>query len=149
MIEAHHEAYRLTESPIEQMVYDYLLGIGCRPGARWPGPYAYLFPQYPVGHYRADFAIKVMNADKFIAIECDGKAFHSSDAQKAYDAKRDEVFRSLGFEVHRLSGSQIYRNVREAMRPVVTRIVELGAADVEPEYDDASAWRKKMRAAWM
>ncbi|TVX83694.1 DUF559 domain-containing protein [Peribacillus simplex] len=53
-----------------------------------------------------------------IAIECDGKAFHSSKKAKARDRKRDAYLRSIGWKTLRFSGSTINGN----MSKVISRI---------------------------
>lgn len=55
-----------------------------------------VFPQYPIGRYFADFA------DPFngIVIECDGRAFHSKEKDRA----RNEFMISEGWEVFRIPG---------------------------------------------
>ena len=65
----------------------------------------YLFPQYPVGKYYADFA----NPYHKIIVECDGKQWH--DAEK--DRLRDIEINELGWTVFRLSGSAIMKNEEE------------------------------------
>ncbi|WP_257985618.1 endonuclease domain-containing protein [Bacillus sp. V5-8f] len=42
-----------------------------------------------------------------IAIECDGKAYYSSPAQKAYDKRKNAYLRKSGWKVLRFSGSAI------------------------------------------
>lgn len=82
-----------TESPIEQMLYEELQRLGYYP-----------VPQYKVGRYRIDLAFP----EKMIAIECDGKQWHSSDDQKQNDERREEYIKSCGWKVIRVTGSDIY-----------------------------------------
>jgi hypothetical protein len=62
--------------------------------------------QYPIGRYRVDFAIP----DEKIAIEIDGREFHSTADQLTKDARRQREIQSLGWTVIRFSGSEIYEN---------------------------------------
>ncbi len=84
------------ESPIERRVYNGLVQHGLYPN-----------PQFKVGRYRIDLAFPYQK----IAIECDGKAFHSSPGEKRHDKKRDEYLRSEGWIVLRFSGRKINRDL--------------------------------------
>lgn len=81
------------ESPIEHLLYDACIDFGI----------AGLRLQFPVGPYRADLAIPHVK----IAIEADGADYHQD---KARDKKRDDYFRSQGWQVLRFTGSQIHRD---------------------------------------
>lgn len=70
--------------------------------------------QYPIRRYRIDVALPEYR----LAIECDGKDFHSSKKAKAHDRKRDAYLRSIGWKTLRFSGSTINRD----MSKVITRI---------------------------
>ncbi|MDW7618029.1 DUF559 domain-containing protein [Peribacillus simplex] len=70
--------------------------------------------QYPIRRYRIDVALPEYR----LAIECDGKDFHSSKKAKAHDRKRDAYLRSIGWKTLRFSGSTINRE----MSKVITRI---------------------------
>lgn len=75
------DASWLCESPIEKRVYNGLALHGLR-----------LTPQYKVGKYRIDLAFP----HQMIAIECDGKAYHSTPKQKAHDRKKDKFLKEHG-----------------------------------------------------
>lgn len=60
---------------------------------------AVFYPQWPVAGIFVDFANPVAK----VAIECDGKAYHT-DAAK--DAARDAKLEALGWDVYRITGSQ-------------------------------------------
>lgn len=81
-------------TPIECMAWGELRGLGL--------PF---FPQYPILRFFADFADPV----KKIAIECDGKKFHSAEK----DAARDRQITSDGWKVFRISGSDCNRLVED------------------------------------
>lgn len=74
-----------------------------------------IYAQYPLGTYRLDFAINVTAAadgrklDKWIAVECDGHAFHErTREQAARDKARDRYLTAQGFHILRFTGSEIY-----------------------------------------
>ncbi|ADC48972.1 hypothetical protein BpOF4_04540 [Alkalihalophilus pseudofirmus OF4] len=50
-----------------------------------------------------------------LAIEADGKAFHSSPQQKARDKRRDAFLRNNGWRVMRFSGRQIFRELNSVL----------------------------------
>ncbi|MDO6658005.1 endonuclease domain-containing protein [Anaerobacillus sp. 1_MG-2023] len=83
------------ESPIERRLYDVLVFNNY-----------YVETQYPLGNYRIDLAIPYLK----LAIECDGKQYHSSTQQKAHDRRKDKYLRSKGWKVMRFTGRQINRN---------------------------------------
>lgn len=87
-------------TPIEKEAWNIIRTIGS----------VVLYPQYPVGNYRPDFA----NPVKKIIVECDGKAFH--DEEK--DFERDTNLWKEGWRVFRVTGSELYRIVeRETVEP--------------------------------
>ena len=67
---------------------------------------AVLYPQYPVGRIFVDFANPVAK----VAIECDGAAFHMD---KEKDRTRDEMLRSRGWSVYRITGSDCRTESKE------------------------------------
>ena len=80
----------------------------------------FIYPQMQVGNYRADFIIKASgyqgnnrvwppNSHAAIAVECDGKEFHTSPEDVEYDRQRDEFFLTKGIKTLRFSGSIITR----------------------------------------
>ena len=95
------------ESPIETRV--------CR--ALWANDIP-VKSQYRVGSYRIDLAIPSIR----LAIECDGKAFHSTPAQKAHDRKRTAYLKRQGWKVIRFSGSQIVRDIGKVINRVENEI---------------------------
>ncbi|MDR7247107.1 endonuclease domain-containing protein [Priestia megaterium] len=68
------------------------------------------------GPCRIDFVIGRL------AIECDGKAYHSSPTQKAHDRKKDAYLRKQGYKVMRVSGSSILKRMPEVLKRVKTRL---------------------------
>ena len=67
---------------------------------------AFLLPQYPVGKCFVDFALP----KKRLAIECDGKAFHSNLHQRRRDMQRDDYMRGKLITTLRFSGARIRKD---------------------------------------
>jgi very-short-patch-repair endonuclease len=93
------------ESPIERQLYNGLVMNGY-----------YVQTQVPCGKYRIDLALPSLK----IAIEADGKAYHSSPKQKAHDRRKNAYLRENGWRVLRFSGRQINR----ALPHVLARVKE-------------------------
>jgi very-short-patch-repair endonuclease len=93
------------ESPIERRLYDTLQILGY-----------YVQTQVPCGKYRIDLALPTYK----IAIECDGKAYHSTPEQKAHDRRKDAYLRKHGWKVLRFNGRMIYQD----LSAVIERIEE-------------------------
>ncbi|MEH7119064.1 DUF559 domain-containing protein [Neobacillus vireti] len=91
------------ESPIERILYDALVFRG----------YA-VTPQVPCGRYRIDLALMGPK----IAIECDGKAYHSSKKDKARDRRKDAYLKEHGWTVMRFSGRQINRGLGKVLQRI-------------------------------
>ncbi len=84
--------YQKCESPIESRLYRALVLRGEKVEA-----------QVSCGFYRIDLVLRKYR----IAIECDGKAYHSSEDQKAYDRRKNLYLRKKGWKVLRFTGSSI------------------------------------------
>lgn len=69
-----------------------------------------LVPQFAWSIYRSDWAILDARRHGALLVECDGKEFHSSDAQRAHDAKKDQAALDYGFLTLRFTGSRIFRD---------------------------------------
>jgi very-short-patch-repair endonuclease len=91
------------ESVIERKLYDALVYNG----------YA-VTTQVKCGPYRIDLAL----IGPRIAIEADGKAFHSSPAQKAHDRKKNAYLRKNGWRVLRFSGRQINGQMSQVIQKI-------------------------------
>lgn len=91
------------ESPIERRLYDALAFRG----------YA-VTSQVPCGKYRIDLAL----LGQRIAIECDGKAYHSSPQQKAHDRRKDKYLKDNGWRVLRFSGRMITRDLGKVLQRI-------------------------------
>ncbi len=116
-----------TESPIEVQLFRQLMAtppyVLCEEDVQPVGEGLFIFPQRQVGKYRADFIIQgvgyiAMNRvwppklRATMAVECDGREYHSSAEQLAHDKARDEYFLSLGIKTLRFKGEEINRNVK-------------------------------------
>ncbi|SFK12197.1 Very-short-patch-repair endonuclease [Halobacillus dabanensis] len=101
--------YEKCESPIERRLYNGLVSYGLHPRT-----------QYNVGVYRIDIAFPGLK----IAIECDGKAFHSTASQKAHDRKKDRYLRKNGWKVMRFKGSTIYRNLPSTVKSISREVTK-------------------------
>ena len=78
---------------------------------------AIFYPQYPVGRFFVDFG----NPAAKIAIECDGKRWHTD---RIKDARRQEEIEALGWWVYRISGADCFTETEESFdddgMPVIT-----------------------------
>ncbi|MFF9778932.1 DUF3320 domain-containing protein [Streptomyces sp. NPDC013978] len=94
------------ESPFEEEVIDVLRGWGYE-----------VQPQVGVAGFRIDMAVRHPGAlgTYALGIECDGAMYHSSRAARDRDRLREAVLRDLGWKLHRIWGTDWYRNRREAM----------------------------------
>lgn len=97
--------FRKCESPIEEKMMKALYENGYKP-----------YAQIPCRGYRIDIAIYYKG--KKIAIECDGKAFHSSNSQLKHDETKDRVLKKEKWRVLRITGSEIHRNVSDCVNKV-------------------------------
>jgi very-short-patch-repair endonuclease len=90
-----------TESPIETMMLEQM--------QREKVDYiSEIKPQEQIGPYRVDFLLIPKHGKKAgIVIECDGEAFHNSEAAKMSDRERDEYLKEHGYKVMRFTGSEI------------------------------------------
>ncbi|MBD8138492.1 DUF559 domain-containing protein [Bacillus sp. CFBP 13597] len=102
------DPYKNCESPIERRLYLALLQNGYQ-----------IETQTPCGPYRIDITIPGAR----IAIEADGKAYHSSPTQKAHDKRKNEYLKKNGWTVLRFSGRQINKEMPKVLRKIedVTR----------------------------
>ncbi len=95
------------ESPIELRFYDALSLNGY-----------YVKSQVPCGKYRIDLALPKYK----IAIECDGKAYHSTPEQKAHDRRKNAYLRKNGWKVMRFSGRMIHRDLAKVLEKIKSEI---------------------------
>lgn len=129
----------LCDSPIECMTFAALMTADwwtfgsivpmvhdARRGRRFPDGDLVVVPQLAFSRVRMDFALVAQlsgSRQKIVAVECDGQQFHDP----VVDAKRDEYLLSWGIKTFRVRGSDISRDVAQALQPAV---------------DDMVAWRQ-------
>lgn len=94
---------RQPESPIEWRLYNALVRRG-----------EIVEPQVYCGKYRIDLVLRSYR----IAIECDGKAYHSSPEQKAHDRRKNIYLRKNGWNVLRFSGSLINGSMNKVLERI-------------------------------
>lgn len=119
-------SYEFTESPIEGDLIREIMKrnnfVICRENDIPTGEGIFVFPQYRIGPYRADFLIRAFTyparariwPPKFqatVCIECDGFEFHSTPEQIEYDNIRDNYFKLHGIKTLRIMGKEIKKNV--------------------------------------
>ncbi|MEY9946496.1 very-short-patch-repair endonuclease [Kitasatospora sp. GAS1066B] len=106
-----------TESPFEDEVLGTLRSWGYQ-----------VQPQVGVAGYRIDLGVRHPAApgSYSLGIECDGAMYHSSRAARDRDRLRENVLRGLGWELHRIWGTDWYRNrplAEERLREAVERSI--------------------------
>jgi very-short-patch-repair endonuclease len=122
-LERIHNVMNLSpgcDSPIEAQLGAAVLMFFERAGVRLKlcksfdannAPEGLLFvPQFKWSFYRSDWAIVSARTYGAMLIECDGKDFHSSPAQKSHDSKKDAAALDYGFLTMRFTGSAIFRD---------------------------------------
>jgi very-short-patch-repair endonuclease len=95
------------ESPIETILYNALKNKGYN-----------IETQVRCGKYRIDMTLPLYK----LAIECDGKEFHSNPEQKAHDRKKNAYLRRSGWSIMRIKGSQIHRNLPKVIQRIEKKI---------------------------
>jgi very-short-patch-repair endonuclease len=71
-----------------------------------------LVPQYGVGKYLIDFAVRNPNNPSVfaLAIECDGASYHSQPTARERDRLRQELLESRGWKFHRIWSTDWFRD---------------------------------------
>jgi hypothetical protein len=123
----------MCESPIEKLIVpwlvfqDYQLTEGYEPVALSPADEPVnadliLIPQFKLDRSRFDFMLvaRLKGSAVMLAVECDGKAFHSSDA----DFYRDKAWTQVGIGTVRLTGSSIHESPEHAALKVAQALQE-------------------------
>lgn len=91
------------ESYIERRLYNALVFNGYT-----------VHTQVPCGGYRIDLTLPAYR----VAIECDGKAYHSTPQQKAHDRRKNAYLRRHGWKVLRFSGKAINGDLNRVMKRI-------------------------------
>lgn len=68
-----------------------------------------VIPQYEIDGYRVDFAWITVDGVR-IAIECDGKNYHSAIEDRIWDREKDIYLKQKGWKVMRFQGWKIMKN---------------------------------------
>ncbi|QDO05114.1 DUF4011 domain-containing protein [Streptomyces sp. S1D4-23] len=124
------------ESPFEESVLAVLRGWGYD-----------VQPQVGVAGYRVDLGVRHPHRPGLYAlgVECDGAMYHSSKAARDRDRLREGVLRGLGWELHRIWGTDWYRDRSGAearLRAAVERAVALvGTSPSAPKVVEGDAAR--------
>lgn len=92
---------RVEMNPFEQSVHDQLVRQGVM-----------LIPQYGVGNYRLDFAVQNPSrpGEFILAIECDGRSYHSFPTARERDRLREAALGQRGWKFHRIWSDHWFAN---------------------------------------
>lgn len=90
------------------------------------------FAQYPLGRYRADFAMPQIK----LAIECDGQAWHSHPDKKAQDQMRDAELAKYGWTTVRFSEIDLKENAEAVQKTVATLVFKLWKKALEDQKNN-------------
>ncbi len=75
-----------------------------------------VIPQFPVNERRIDLV--VVGAGRRLAVECDGRAWHTSPDQVLEDLERERELRRLGWRFWRIRESEFYFDPERALQPL-------------------------------
>jgi len=115
-------AAKVAQSDFELAVAKRLIDAGYR-----------IHQQYPVGGFRIDIVVE--GESSRLAVECDGDKYHSSPEQIRKDLDRQALLERLGWEFHRIRGSDFYRDPDEAMARLFKRLAREGIEPRSAEYE--------------
>lgn len=89
-----------------------------------------VWPQAQLDKYRVDFLIiagpRLSNKELvYVAVECDGHEFHERTKEQASrDRARDRALQSMGSQIFRFTGSEIYRDAGKCVSEIVNFLEE-------------------------
>lgn len=70
-----------------------------------------LIPQWRVGKYSVDFALRQHPIDKIVCVELDGHEFHDrNERQRRHEKMRDRFLTANGYSVLHFTGAEIVRD---------------------------------------
>jgi superfamily I DNA/RNA helicase/very-short-patch-repair endonuclease len=76
-----------------------------------------------IGRYHVDFLVEKNGAQ--VVVECDGKAYHSSDKAKEKDGERDLYLQGCGYPVLRFTGGEINSRIGLCVEQIQQALDEL------------------------
>ena len=79
---------------------------------------AEVLPQHPVGDFRVDLAVVL--GPRRLAVEVDGRAYHSTPAQKRADAARQRYLELVGWKVERAWAAEVVRDADQVARRIAS-----------------------------
>ncbi len=92
--------------------------------------------QHPLGAYIADFACLA----PLLIIEIDGSQYAY---QQVYDNKRDEFFKTHGFNVMRFAANLPFSDLQSIVEAIYNRVTELAALAPIPAFPQKGKEQKK------
>lgn len=98
--------HSVTDSPIEEKLYKEFLTYNLKP-----------ITQYIEASFRIDLAFPEIP----LAIEADGKEFHSTEEQKKRDEYKNRKLKERGWKVERLKGSFIHKYADVAVAKLILK----------------------------
>ncbi|MER7751093.1 DUF4011 domain-containing protein [Kitasatospora sp. NPDC097643] len=124
------DADAVPESPFEESVLEVLRGWGYT-----------VQPQVGVAGYRIDLGVRdPQRPGRYaLGIECDGAMYHSSKAARDRDRLREAMLTGLGWTLHRIWGTDWYRNRAEAEARLKTAVERAAARSVSVAPDRSAA----------
>jgi very-short-patch-repair endonuclease len=105
----------LVESPFEQEVYEILLEVFDE---------LTIQPQVKAGGFRIDFVLTLPTGHK-VAIECDGKTYHSSNEAYAHDTFRQTELEHMGYTVYHIWSTKWWQDHEQEKRKFVDFVQKL------------------------
>ena len=98
------------DSPFEEEVCNYLRDNGMT-----------VDTQIGVSGYKIDMGLRLENTSKYLlAIECDGRTYHSSKNARDRDILRQEILENLGWKFYRIWSTDWYRNNEKAKEDLLS-----------------------------
>jgi very-short-patch-repair endonuclease len=102
----------------------------------------HVIPQYQVNDRRIDLV--VVGAGGRLAVECDGRAWHTSPDQVREDLERERELRRLGWKFWRIRESEYCFDPERALQPLWQELdrrgIEPGMVPNDTGQDSASEW---------
>jgi very-short-patch-repair endonuclease len=121
----HEHWLDITESPVERLFLQTLIKeLHLKPQGNYLlNSWLTVEPQKIVGRYRVDFLVITNNQVRHV-IEIDGKSYHLSPKQIAYDKERDFYISNLGYVITRVPAADIVSNVEKAVSNTLSKILD-------------------------